>query len=196
MTKQEVINKVNHNGLYYVNGIGHKPRIENNLPKNKLYCSSCRESTISAIAGCYLYSSSKEGIISICNKCKKIRVIPKSTFIEEEKRKYQSFAKPKVNFNVTKETIQRRILELKGIDEEDIKEICDIYREDWKKEDEIEAKRVEREKADREYQYKENERIKEQKSFKARLDAGEIKFDKGSSSFYEVATGKIIKKLR
>ena len=190
-----ILKDIKRDGSFYVGGIGHDIRYVDKLPKNKLYCKDCRTTTVSAKEGCYLFASRKPAFVCSCNKCKKVYVLPAYIFEEEEKKQYGRVVKKSFKFDDSAEARQRILMKYRGFDQEDIDEVCKIMKDDFAKEDKLRAQKERREQAERIAAYKEKEAEKEQKNFKTRLDAGEIKFDKGSRSFYEVATGRIVRKL-
>lgn len=132
-------------------------------------------------------SHHRKGVICRCSICGALEVFPMSFF--EEKKKVS------LHFDNSAEARRKALMRLQGVDEEDIKEICDLRKDEFKKEDaqrKIEEKNFE---ASRKASYEEARRNEESKAFKARVDAGEIKFDAKARAFYEVATGIVVKKI-
>ena len=182
---------ITRDGLIWVNGMGHEVRKDNeSLPTKRLYCNNCKDNLLFAIAKVYLWASRKPGVVVRCHKCGKFNVIPAYSFED----------KPKLRFNFgtpieQKERINKEILRMKGYDEEDIKEIASIQKDEWAKEAILEQKQLAREKAERAYELEEMQRKEKSKNFKERLDAGEIVFVKKERAFVEVSTGNIVRKL-
>ena len=192
----EALNKITRNGLIWVNGTGHEFRYDDDvLPTTRLKCRNnlCNTEDVFAISKCYLFASRRKGIIARCHKCGKITIVPAETF---NIKSVQHRQKRNIKLlGLSTEECERRLMERNGVEKEDIEMKCEFFRDEWKKEDrknEIQRKNWE---AENRLRWAEEERKKEAASFKSKLDAGIYKYDTGARAFYEVSTGKIVRKL-
>lgn len=191
----EALKKITRDGCIWVNGAGHEFRRDNDtLPITRISCRNnlCNSKDVVAIEKCFLFASRRKGIVARCHKCGRIVVVPAEVFSKVETPARPVFRKP---LDLSTESIQRKMMELKGLDKEDIDAKCDFFREEWEKRDRAEKIQYENWKAENSARFADEQRKKEAVSFKEKLDAGIYAFDKTARAFYEVATGKIIRKL-
>lgn len=189
MKDYEVLAKITTNYGINLGGFEQYAKREAILPKNRLHCRDCREDTIFAIASIYLNErKTRNGFVTRCHKCGKIATCPEESFMPKKE------VKP-FKFDDSTERVKRTMMELKGLDKEDIEEICDIYREDWKKADIKRKREYEDARLKRLASYEEEDRKKEAKTWKERLDNGEIVYIAKQRAFIEVKTGKVLRKL-
>ena len=132
---------------------------------------------------------SEDEIIEYCN-------IYRDDFRKEDKEKENARREAhSKRFNHTSEDTYRMMLKLRGVDKEDIDEICSLKKDEFAKQDAANRIREKNDEANRRAKYEEEERLKEQSSFKARLDSGEVVYVAKARAFVEVATGKVVRKL-
>lgn len=192
----EVLKKITRDGLIWVGGSGHEFRHDKDiLPKNKIKCRNnlCNSNDVVAIEKCYLFASRKKGLVARCHKCGKVVIVPAEVFNETF-----SVARPVVKkriFPSTVEEVQRNLMRLNGCEEEDIEAKCEFYKEEWAKEDRKNRIESANFRAENAAKYAEQQRQSEAKSFKEKLDAGIYAFDRTARAFYEVSTGKVVRKL-
>lgn len=194
---REALNRITWGGAYMIGGIGYDKRTDNDpIPVKRLRCnksSKCfankHNQNLYAVDKVFLRNRGK-GIICRCSVCGTFEVFPVSSFEERKSAPFHPF-----NYYFSAESLERRRMEMNGIDKEDIDAKCEFMKEEFAKQD---AKRKMEEKNFRATIHagaKEHAAKEEQKRFKERLDAGEIKFDKVARAFYEVATGRVVRKL-
>lgn len=189
MKDYEVLEKISTKYGINLGGFDQYAKREAILPKNRLYCKNCREVTIFAIAAIYLNErKTKKGFVTRCHKCGKIATCSEESFMP--KKEVKSFY-----FDNSTERTKRFIMKHDGLAEEDIDAICDIYREDWQKEDIKRKREYENARLKRLASYEEEDRKKEAKTWKERLDKGEIIYVAKQRAFIEVKTGKVLRKL-
>lgn len=124
--------------------------------------------------------------------CKIYRAEYRAEDKKEERRRKGAYQRV---FHSTAEQRMRTVLSFQGKSEDEINEICEVMKDDFAKEDlarSIERKNWE---AERHESYEATKRNEEAASFKARLDAGEIRYIPKQRAFVEVSTGKIVRKL-
>lgn len=191
MTDRDALNKIEWCGAYMVDGIGYNKREDNDsMPMKRIACQSNRchgAHSLQAIAKCYMLNGQK-GVVCRCHTCGNMKVFHVNAFSERKPVHLSSYT-------YSSERIERRLMEMKGVDKEDIDAKCEFMKDEFAKKDrahKIEQRNFE---ASIHKRVEDERREREASSFKARLDAGEIKFDKTARAFYEVATGRVVKKL-
>lgn len=188
---KEALQRISRNGAYYVNGTGHDKRIDiDKLPVKRIRCNNntCGCTDVVAIEKVYLWGSRRKGVVCRCHKCGFLSIVPVEKFETMKKSTY-------VYHERSYSEMQKRILELKGADKEDIEEISDIFKEEWDKKDRMEKIRKKSEHAKIMAEAQANQKKKEINLFKERLEKGEISYSKKQGVFFDVKTGEVVKRL-
>lgn len=184
------LEKILWEGSYYVDGVGYDIRKDNEpLPIGRFHCHKCvdKEDLIFPIAKIFLRNG-KKGVVCRCHKCGNIIVKPMTAFVKKKEVHL-----PPLDFS--NEARHRRMMQFVGKSQEEIDAECENLKDEFAKKDRADKIREKNFWADMRAEAKANKRDKENSEFKSRLDSGEIKYDAKARAFYEVATGKVVRKL-
>ena len=190
---REALDRILWSGSYMVRGVGYEKRVDNEaLPIKRLRCKSgtkcfANKHNQNMCPVEKVQRFGKKGILCRCHICGAIEVFPVRAFEESKK--------VSMHFDFSAEARERLLMEKNGYDKEDIDAKCELMKEEFEKKDRADKIKEKNFRAAIHAGAEEYRRNEEAKNFKARLDAGEIKFDKTARAFYEVATGRVVRKL-